>query len=129
MKKKDFDLLSPTLSYLETLVKCREGLYEIQYILTNNGRQLDDEQVAQAYNTFHALLSRQELDAWGRVSMIALGLSEAQRKEIRARVYKRFFEARSEVMYLTEGTGKTPASWRGTDEEELRAWLKEHFAE
>ena len=61
--------------------------------------------------------------------MFALTLDDEQRKEVRAMAYRRFLSDRMSVMYLIREHGKEPTSWNSEEEEELRAWLKEHYSD
>lgn len=128
MKAKDFDLTRSLLAHIEYVQQCQQMLYMIDRV-ARTGESKEDPEYKRGYAAIHGALFAKELNAWRTLFMVALAATPGQQTEIRARAYKRFLSERSSVGYLLSEDLETPACWPADDEEKLRAWLKEHFAE
>ena len=128
MKTKDFDLTRNLLAHIEYVQQCEQMLYMIARV-ARTGEEKESPEYKRGYAAIHGALFAKELDAWRTLFMFALAATPEQQMEIRARAYKRFLSERSSVAYLLTEDLEAPLRWLGDDEEKLRAWLKEHFAE
>lgn len=126
MTKSAFERVKDMLAHIEYLQQCEQMLYMIDHVA--RGRR-DDAEYTSAYGTMHHALYAKELEAWRSVFMLTLAATPEQQKEVRARAYKRFLSDRASVAYLMTEDLETPAGWPGNDEDDLRAWLKDNFAE
>ena len=127
MKAKDFNLTRGLLANIEYVQQCQQMLYMVDRV-ARTGRNKENQEYERGYALIHSALYAKELESWRTLFMLALASTAEQQTEIRARAYKRFLSERSSVGYLSKDL-ETPARWQDGDEEQLRAWLKEHFAE
>jgi len=121
MNKKTFDIIKNLLAVTEQCRNAEHILYTLQRFTE------PDEPTRDAFHTISQSLHRKELDAWRVLSTVALATTPEQQKEVRARAYRRFFNDSMSVMYLTDDLLEQPSIWPGSDEHELREWLRDNF--